>query len=171
MLRCMLGSVKGVKREKPKGEGEFRNFLNCPSNVGKCETCGEWHSSGSCDCFCTRPTIIKLDGVVPGGQGKTWLNSDVNDQNSNMEIEKETLTVGDGNPNLVDHNGGPIKSSDVANNVVESNEAVQSKHVAVATTKEVAQEAARRQMPMYQRAHIDCFIQGVDATPIVDFSL
>ena len=23
MLRCMLGSVKGVKSENPKGEGEF----------------------------------------------------------------------------------------------------------------------------------------------------
>ena len=26
MLRCMLGSVKGVKSEKPKGEGEFRKW-------------------------------------------------------------------------------------------------------------------------------------------------
>ena len=26
MLRCMLGSVKGVKSENPKGEGEFRKW-------------------------------------------------------------------------------------------------------------------------------------------------
>ena len=26
MLRCMLGSVNGVKSEKPKGEGEFRKL-------------------------------------------------------------------------------------------------------------------------------------------------
>ena len=26
MLRCMLGSVKGVKSENPKGEGEIRKW-------------------------------------------------------------------------------------------------------------------------------------------------
>ena len=26
MLRCMLGSVKGVKSENPKGKGEFRKW-------------------------------------------------------------------------------------------------------------------------------------------------
>ena len=26
MLRCMLGSVKGVKSENPKGEGEFKKM-------------------------------------------------------------------------------------------------------------------------------------------------
>ena len=26
MFRCMLGSVKGVKSENPKGEGEFRKW-------------------------------------------------------------------------------------------------------------------------------------------------
>ena len=26
MLRCMLGSVKGVKSENPKGEGELREM-------------------------------------------------------------------------------------------------------------------------------------------------
>ena len=26
MLRCMLGSVKGVTSENPKGEGEFRKW-------------------------------------------------------------------------------------------------------------------------------------------------
>ena len=28
MLRCMLGSVKGVKSENPKGEGEIRKWEN-----------------------------------------------------------------------------------------------------------------------------------------------
>ena len=50
---------------------------------------------------------------------------------------------------MVAHNGGPIKSSDVANNAVESSEVVQSESWAVATPKEVAQEAARRQLTMY----------------------
>ena len=27
MLRCMLGSVKGVKSENPKGKGEIRQFI------------------------------------------------------------------------------------------------------------------------------------------------
>ena len=57
--------------------------------------------------------------------------------------------MGDGSPNLVDHNGGPVKSSDVTNNAVESSEVVLSESVELATPKEVAQEAARRQLPIY----------------------
>ena len=49
-------------------------------------------------------------------------------------------------PNLVDHNGGPVKSSDVANNAIESNEVVHHESVGA---KEVAQGAARRQLSMY----------------------
>ena len=32
MLRCMLGSVKGVKSENPKGEGEITLTLNNQNN-------------------------------------------------------------------------------------------------------------------------------------------
>ena len=78
------------------------------------------------------------------------LISAVNDQNLNIENEKEDLTMADGSPNLVDHNYGPVKSSDVANNAVESSEVVQSESVAVATPKEADQEAALRQLPMYE---------------------
>ena len=38
----------------------------------------------------------------------------------------------------------------------------------MATPKEVAQDAARRQLPTYQGAYIYGFIQGVDATLTVD---
>ena len=47
--------------------------------------------------------------------------------------------VGDGSLHLLDYNNGPVKGSDVANNVVESSEVVQSNSMAVATPKEVAQ--------------------------------
>ena len=43
-----------------------------------------------------------------------------------MKDEKEDLTMGDGSPNLVHHNGGPIKSTDVVNSTVESSEFVKS---------------------------------------------
>ena len=63
---------------------------------------------------------------------------------------------------------GPVKSSDVANNAVECSEVVQSESLAVATPKEVAQEAARKQLPKCQGTYVDGFIQGVDATLTVD---
>ena len=62
--------------------------------------------------------------MVPGGPGTTQHNSDLNAQNLNMGNEMEGLTVEAGSPNLVDCNGGPVKSSDVANNAVESSEVV-----------------------------------------------
>ena len=81
-----------------------------------------------------------------------------------MGSEKEGLTMGDGIPNLVDHNGGPVKSSDVTNNAVGSSERVQSESLAAATQKHVAQENARRQLPLYEGVYTDSFIQGFDAT-------
>ena len=63
-------------------------------------------------------------GFLQGGQWTTQLNSDVNDQNLNMESKKEGLTVGDDSPGLVDFNGHPVQSNDVANNAVESSEIV-----------------------------------------------
>ena len=72
---------------------------------------------------------------------------------------------------MADHNGGPVKSIDVANNVVESSEVVQSGFVAVATPKQVTQEAARRQLQIYQGAYIDGFIQEVDSTPTKDIGV
>ena len=35
MLRCMLGSVKGVKSENPKGEGEFRKWEGGDLKINK----------------------------------------------------------------------------------------------------------------------------------------
>ena len=75
---------------------------------------------------------MKDVALVSAGQGTTQQNSDVNDQNLNMENEKEGLTVGYDSPNSVDHNGGPVKCHDIGNNVVESSEVVQSESVAVA---------------------------------------
>ena len=54
-------------------------------------------NQGPSDCSCTKPITVKLEGI-PGGQGTSQLNSDVNDQNLNMENEKEGLTVSDGSP-------------------------------------------------------------------------
>ena len=34
MLRCMLGSVKGVKSENPKGKGEIRKWKKGVVNKG-----------------------------------------------------------------------------------------------------------------------------------------
>ena len=35
MLRCMLGSVKGVKSENPKGKGEFRKWEGGELKINK----------------------------------------------------------------------------------------------------------------------------------------
>ena len=60
--------------------------------------------------------------------------------------------MGDGSPNLIDHNGGHVKGSDVANNAVKSTKVVQNESVAVAKPKEVSQEAERRQLLIYSGA-------------------
>ena len=60
MLRYMLGSVKGVKSENPKGEGEFRNgkegYLNnlILSDLKKTTVVVESLSTTSTRCSITR---------------------------------------------------------------------------------------------------------------------
>ena len=85
-----------------------------------------------------------------------------------LESEREGLTVGKDSPNLVDHNGSPAESSNAVDNVVEISSLEQSKLVTATTPKEVAQEAARRQLPVYQRVYIDGFVQGIDASLTID---
>ena len=110
-------------------------------------------------------------------------NSVVHAQNLTMGNENQGLTVGNGSPVMTDPNGGlanssthnekfvPViaaSSSDVVNSVVADSEVVSSETVAEAISKEVTQETARRQLPMYQGAYIDGFIQGIDATLTID---
>ena len=91
--------------------------------------------------------------------------------------------MGKGSPVMTDPKGGlanssncnekcvpvmEVSNSDVVNSAVDNSEVVSSKSVAEAISKEVAQETARRQLPVYQGAYIDGFIQGVDATLRVD---
>ena len=69
---------------------------------------------------------------------------------------------------MVDHNGCPVKSSDIVNNAVESSEVVQSESVAVATPKRGSQGSCKRAAANLSRAYIDSFIQRVDETLTVD---
>ena len=64
------------------------------------------------------------------------------------------LTVGEDSPNLVDHNGSPVESSNAVDNIVEIRSVEQSKLVAATTPKEVAQESARRQPQVYQMVYM-----------------
>ena len=57
--------------------------------------------------------------------------------------------------------------TDSSSNVVHS-ESVQSEVVTEVTPQDIAQETARRQLPMYRGIYIDGFVQGVDATLTVD---
>ena len=57
--------------------------------------------------------------------------------------------------------------TDSSSNVVHS-ESVQSEVVTEVTPQDIAQETARRQLPVYRGIYINGFVQGVDATLIVD---
>ena len=57
--------------------------------------------------------------------------------------------------------------TDSSSNVVHS-ESIQSEVVTEVTPQDIAQETARRQLPVYRGIYIDGFVQGVDATLTVD---
>ena len=86
----------------------------------------------------------------------------------NLESKREGFTVGEDSPNLVDHNGSPVESKNAVDNVVEVSIVEQFTLVAATTPKEVAQAAARRQLPVYGGVYIDGFMQGVDATLTIE---
>ena len=67
-----------------------------------------------------------------------------------LESKREHLTVVEGSPNLIDHNSSLVVSNTVVDDVVEIKSLEQSGLVAAATPKEVAKEAVRRQLPVYQ---------------------
>ena len=56
--------------------------------------------------------------------------------------------MGEDHPNMADHSGSPVESSNSVDNAVISS-IQQSKFVASITPKEVAQEAARRHLSVY----------------------
>ena len=76
----------------------------------------------------------------------------------NLESKREGLTLGEDSLNLVDQNGSPVGNGNAVDNVVEISSIEQSKLVAAITPTEVAQEAARKQLPVYQGEYIDCFV-------------
>ena len=121
---------------------------------------GEWHGSGSCDasCPCSRPTTVKLEGVVPRGKGEVQENLVVHKHNLTMRDENEGLTLGNDSPVMTDNKEGlanssicnekclPVmaaSSSDVVNSAIDNSEVVRSESVADHISKEVAQETER----------------------------
>ena len=68
----------------------------------------------------------------------TRCNLVIDNQEMNLESNSKGLTVGGDGPNLVDHNGSPVDSSNTLENVVESSSVEQSKLVAATTPKEEA---------------------------------
>ena len=47
------------------------------AHVGQCKAGQEWAGSGISGCSCSQSTNVKLEGVVPGGQGTTQFNLDI----------------------------------------------------------------------------------------------
>ena len=61
------------------------------TNASTCTSCREWSCPryGDADGSGTRPIIVKLIGVVPGGQRTTQFNMMVHDYNLTMENDNE----------------------------------------------------------------------------------
>ena len=86
----------------------------------------------------------------------------------NLESKREGPIMGEDSPYLIDHNGSPIESNNAVDHVIENSSIEQSDMVAATTPKVVAEEVARRQLPVYWGVYIDGFVQGIDATLTIE---
>ena len=109
-------------------------------------------------------------GVVPRGQGTTQNDVIEHDPELPMEMETHNTSANNLSQYPVADPGceaGVVEPSSSKSESIGANSS-SSVHQVELQSKGLTQDVAHRQLPVYHRAYVDGFVQGVDATLTVD---
>ena len=109
-------------------------------------------------------------GVVPRGQGTTQNDVIECDPKLSMETEIDNTTANNPSQSPVADPSGEARLVELGCSKLEPIGAISSSsvHQVELQLRGLTQNVAHRQLPVYHRAYVDGFVQGVDATLTVD---